>query len=648
MTLQTSAPVPFLAQYERFLAASAQREKVLIGFYAQARVELADFLANPPVPLTASEQAFFGALNNEVDRLATQALTQATQNWIQSVPASFVEGALQHSPGLAFNIVHDNAVRALSGYSLDLITRMSDDMRRVVQQQIGVGLLTGASREVVSSRILATGLTNIPHWRSVEARAEAIARTELMRAYNAGNLAGILDTGAVAVRWITGQDERVCPICGPRHGQTYALARRTPDGDDVPYPPLPGGPPPAHVKCRCTIRAFYGDLPGTVTEPTPVEGGMIDTTPTPTIDPGSFEDHLQRLRSKQMGEPGVFDAESAFWRDADLTDDVRLRSLTDAFADRDVLGFVLDARYGVKLGEMDQFDLWAGSADMRFHVLKGIESYRPLFARNIAFSERWNELQFVSLAGQQGKAGSFLAQCWQQGAIDLDLARMEKFLTRSLRGGETVNGIQEIVVHELGHALHNRFGVIAKFKGQLANYGPKAAELGGDYPWNNDALIALWKEWASIRRKTRAGVWGEGGTKFFMEREYQSLAARVDALDDMILQWDHLPIGPTGRRSYFYVDPTTRARLELSHADLDFARRVADGNREALRELKRKLDAFEESGEFFPTDYAKSGGVNEDFAESAMLYILNPEQLRRSSPLRYAFMRDRIFAEGVK
>jgi hypothetical protein len=44
-------------------------------------------------------------------------------------------------------------------------------------------------------------------------------------------------------RWETGADERVCPECGPLHGQAW------PDGE--------GDVPPVHVNCRCQrVYAF--------------------------------------------------------------------------------------------------------------------------------------------------------------------------------------------------------------------------------------------------------------------------------------------------------------------------------------------------------------------------------------------------------
>jgi SPP1 gp7 family putative phage head morphogenesis protein len=296
MTLQT--PVPYDEQYLRFLAAEESATGRLKSFYAQTRVEFDAFLAEPPLPLTQSEQAFFTSLQREVDRLATNA-DQVAATWLtQSVPMAFVEGALQHSPMLVFTAVHDNAVRALSGYTLDLITRMNADMRRVVQQQIAVGMLEGATRRQISDRLLRSGLTNIPHWRSVEERAAVIARTEMMRAYNAGNLYGIADTGAVAVRWITGRDEFVCGICGPRHGHVYRLPHAESDDPDVRKLDDVPGQPPAHPRCRCTVRAQYeidGRTIGSKTIPEPTAGGVIAQTPTPDAVP-SAATALQKRR----------------------------------------------------------------------------------------------------------------------------------------------------------------------------------------------------------------------------------------------------------------------------------------------------------------------------------------------------------------
>jgi SPP1 gp7 family putative phage head morphogenesis protein len=87
-----------------------------------------------------------------------------------------------------------------------------------------------------------------------DARAEAIARTETMRASNEGQLeawdqateAGLL-TGDEKKEWIVTPDDRLCPICEPMEGAVAAMDEDFDvDGDKV-------DAPPAHPNCRCTV-----------------------------------------------------------------------------------------------------------------------------------------------------------------------------------------------------------------------------------------------------------------------------------------------------------------------------------------------------------------------------------------------------------
>lgn len=86
-------------------------------------------------------------------------------------------------------------------------------------------------------------------------RAEMIAATEVTRAFAEGNKRAYRESGVVSmVEWRTARDERVCPICGPLHGQQLAM-----DTDWRGFLPdtvqLSRGfhLPPAHVRCRCWI-----------------------------------------------------------------------------------------------------------------------------------------------------------------------------------------------------------------------------------------------------------------------------------------------------------------------------------------------------------------------------------------------------------
>jgi SPP1 gp7 family putative phage head morphogenesis protein len=75
-------------------------------------------------------------------------------------------------------------------------------------------------------------------------RSQLIARTETAQAYSYANEQALEATGVVSeYQWLTAEDERVCPICGPLHD-----ARRKPDGE------YPGRLKPAfaHIQCRCS------------------------------------------------------------------------------------------------------------------------------------------------------------------------------------------------------------------------------------------------------------------------------------------------------------------------------------------------------------------------------------------------------------
>jgi hypothetical protein len=74
-------------------------------------------------------------------------------------------------------------------------------------------------------------------------RAEMIAVTEITRASVEGERASGKELGDkyglnIVDIWLTANDERVCPVCGPRH--TVVISD--------------GFYPPAHPRCRCGIR----------------------------------------------------------------------------------------------------------------------------------------------------------------------------------------------------------------------------------------------------------------------------------------------------------------------------------------------------------------------------------------------------------
>lgn len=72
-------------------------------------------------------------------------------------------------------------------------------------------------------------------------RARTIAATEVTRAYYQGTVESYRQSGVIQrLEYRTSRDEKVCPICGPLHGQQTDLGGT-----------FGGVTPPVHVSCRC-------------------------------------------------------------------------------------------------------------------------------------------------------------------------------------------------------------------------------------------------------------------------------------------------------------------------------------------------------------------------------------------------------------
>lgn len=126
-----------------------------------------------------------------------------------------------------------------------------------IHDLIGLTAAQGQAAQKYRDELEASGLTADKVEAKVEeyadelltARAETIARTEIMEALNAGQdaawaqaqEAGLLSEDAEK-EWITTPDETLCPECNDMDGETVPIGQEFPDGD-----------PPLHPNCRCTV-----------------------------------------------------------------------------------------------------------------------------------------------------------------------------------------------------------------------------------------------------------------------------------------------------------------------------------------------------------------------------------------------------------
>lgn len=214
--------------------------------------------------------------------------------------------------GLRFDLTNPFAVRYAEQYAASLILDLSQTSRNAVIQivtRMMNGELTPDSaarlirasvgltpRQVASLERFRADLVRLEHEaayidrkveeygrRKLAERATTIARTEAMRAANAGQKAawqasaqqGLIPANGVRRMWLTTIDERTCPICAPLDGQLTTLDE-----------PWPGGyePGEVHPNCRCAQRLVYAEDDGRFPTRAP-RGAPASRSPSRSLRP---------------------------------------------------------------------------------------------------------------------------------------------------------------------------------------------------------------------------------------------------------------------------------------------------------------------------------------------------------------------------
>lgn len=86
--------------------------------------------------------------------------------------------------------------------------------------------------------------------QDVDWRVERIVRTELITAYGQGSYYSYVASDVVdELKWLTAEDERVCPICQPNDQKIVKIGEEFPSGNNH---------EPAHIQCRCTTVPYFG------------------------------------------------------------------------------------------------------------------------------------------------------------------------------------------------------------------------------------------------------------------------------------------------------------------------------------------------------------------------------------------------------
>ncbi len=205
------------------------------------------------------------AAQDAVEALDWDILINATEEELDAVSRDGVREALLRL-GITDEGIVDQAYEEASSWSKERAAEMvgmkynevgelvenpnaefviGDAARAEIQTLVEEAISEGWSADDLAGEIEGVGSFS-------EARAEMIARTEIIRANNEGHLIAFRESGVVENKaWSTAEDGDVCPICEANEDQgPIPLDDSFESGDDA---------APAHPNCRCTIVAVIQD-----------------------------------------------------------------------------------------------------------------------------------------------------------------------------------------------------------------------------------------------------------------------------------------------------------------------------------------------------------------------------------------------------
>lgn len=250
-------------KYEELEYATTNKE-VPLEWLLQWQQDYAEFIKNVLDPEWRAAVKSAGSKIEEKIREGVQAgemfsftpTGQRIEQWIQTRGGELIAQLSQ---------TQLDAVRAILRHYTVEVPVSPQELGRILRPVIGLTEKQAKAVQRFRESLLAEGMN--PRQAERQAlkyagqlhrfRALRIARTELAFAYNQGQYeairqaqeAGIL-RGRVVKEWMTAEDERVCPHCGPLDGQIIGFEETFPGATKI-LPQIQT--PPAHPLCRCTV-----------------------------------------------------------------------------------------------------------------------------------------------------------------------------------------------------------------------------------------------------------------------------------------------------------------------------------------------------------------------------------------------------------
>ena len=222
-----------LLRYEAHL--EAQTAEYLAGL-AHRAPEYVDWQQVPTV------QAASTPLANKSDEVWGNEMIDMTKAVIDAITMLTVTGGqfgeLTYNMTLGTNSLSDWVLESARTQTATLVSQVTDTNRKLISEAIKQSMARGEDKAATMARI-GKVISN-------PVRAEMIAHTESVNAYQGGLLGFGRETGAKQKTYeaLAG----ACPVCSPLDGETVDIDDTFSNGVDR---------PPSHPRCRCTTWLTY-------------------------------------------------------------------------------------------------------------------------------------------------------------------------------------------------------------------------------------------------------------------------------------------------------------------------------------------------------------------------------------------------------
>ncbi|MFI2837557.1 phage minor head protein [Mycolicibacterium sp. PDY-3] len=191
-----------------------------------------------PEPIKAASTP----LANKTDEVWQGEAIDLTKAVIDAITLLTVTGAqfgeLEYGIDMGVTPLTDWILIAAREHTAGLVSQVTDTNRKLIQEAIKQGVARGEDQTAIATRI--RKVINSP------VRAEMIAQTEAVNAYQSGLMNFGIETGAK--RKVYEALAGACKICAPIDGETVDIGDEFSNGVDH---------PPSHPRCRCSSYLEY-------------------------------------------------------------------------------------------------------------------------------------------------------------------------------------------------------------------------------------------------------------------------------------------------------------------------------------------------------------------------------------------------------